>query len=97
MQSVLGSRRPNCIILDEIDGAMGGSNSDESHHDNNTGNDAIQALLKIVNAKKSVKKKGGVNGEGKEEQQVSNIAIPHHTMPHHTTSHHPHGQHRCDD
>jgi hypothetical protein len=37
---VLGSRKPNCVIIDEIDGATGGSD----------GGSAIAALLTIINA-----------------------------------------------
>ncbi|KAK9916711.1 hypothetical protein WJX75_006133 [Coccomyxa subellipsoidea] len=40
MQSVLGAGRPNCVIIDEIDGATGGSE----------GRGAIQALIKLVQA-----------------------------------------------
>ncbi len=40
MQPVLGQRRPNCVIIDEIDGATGGQE----------GHGAIAALLAIVNA-----------------------------------------------
>ena len=38
MQPVMGEKRPNCVVLDEIDGALGGSD----------GKGAIQALLQIV-------------------------------------------------
>eukprot|EP00798_Chlamydomonas_sp_ICE-L_P006627 gene6627-3283_t len=40
MQSVLGQRQPNLVVIDEIDGATGGAE----------GVSAISALLKIVNA-----------------------------------------------
>ena len=36
----MGERKPRCVILDEIDGVMGGSE----------GRNAITALLKIVEA-----------------------------------------------
>lgn len=36
---VLGSHRPNCVIIDEIDGATGGAE----------GHSAIAALLRIIN------------------------------------------------
>ncbi len=41
MTSVIGENRPNCIIIDEIDGASGGSE----------GRSAISALVKLANAK----------------------------------------------
>lgn len=41
MASVIGENRPNCIIIDEIDGASGGSE----------GRSAISALVKLANAK----------------------------------------------
>lgn len=47
MRSVVGEKRPNCIIIDEIDGAVGGSE----------GRSAIAALLKLVTA--TGKAKGG--------------------------------------
>ena len=37
---VLGSRKPNCVIIDEIDGATGGAE----------GHSAIAALVKIITA-----------------------------------------------
>ncbi|KUF93358.1 Serine/threonine-protein kinase YPK2/YKR2 [Phytophthora nicotianae] len=40
MQSIWGERKPNCIILDEIDGAMNGSD----------GKSAIEVIQEIVNA-----------------------------------------------
>lgn len=40
MQSVMGQRRPNCVIIDEIDGAAGGAE----------GRSGIAALLRIANA-----------------------------------------------
>ncbi|GAB4820762.1 hypothetical protein N2152v2_007808 [Parachlorella kessleri] len=40
MRAVMGERRPNCVIVDEIDGATGGAE----------GRSAISALLKIVSA-----------------------------------------------
>ena len=42
MQAVIGEKRPNCVVIDEIDGALGGAE----------GKGAIHALLKIVNATK---------------------------------------------
>ena len=39
MQPVMGDKRPNCLVIDEIDGALGGAE----------GRGAIQALLSIVN------------------------------------------------
>lgn len=38
MQSVLGAKRPNCVIIDEIDGATGGAE----------GHSAITALIKLI-------------------------------------------------
>ncbi|KAH7427153.1 hypothetical protein KP509_10G031900 [Ceratopteris richardii] len=40
MKSVMGDLRPNCVVIDEIDGALGGSD----------GKSAIDALLKIAYA-----------------------------------------------
>ncbi|GAQ84926.1 DNA replication checkpoint protein CHL12/CTF18 [Klebsormidium nitens] len=40
MQPVMGDRRPNCLVIDEIDGALNGAE----------GKGAIDALLAIVNA-----------------------------------------------
>ncbi|GMF50759.1 unnamed protein product [Phytophthora fragariaefolia] len=48
MQSIWGERKPNCIILDEIDGAMNGSD----------GKSAIEVILEIVNAPLQRKKAG---------------------------------------
>lgn len=48
MQSIFGERKPNCIILDEIDGAMNGSD----------GKSAIQVIQDIASAPLS-RKKGG--------------------------------------
>lgn len=47
-QSVLGQRRPNCVIIDEIDGATGGHEA----------GGAVAALLKIAMAA------GGGGGSG---------------------------------
>ena len=38
MKSVMGSKRPNCIIVDEVDGTAGGSDS----------KNAVHALVKLV-------------------------------------------------
>eukprot|EP00897_Mesotaenium_endlicherianum_P008791 jgi/Mesen1/7940/ME000422S07100 len=73
MQSVVaGDRRPNCVIIDEIDGAVGGPE----------GKGAINALIEIVHAEKKAaevtrKRKaaedadatGGEQGEGGGQQQ----------------------------
>lgn len=40
MRSVMGEKRPNCLIIDEIDGAAGGAE----------GRNAISALLKVITA-----------------------------------------------
>ncbi|KAE9338261.1 hypothetical protein PF008_g12150 [Phytophthora fragariae] len=48
MQSIWGERKPNCIILDEIDGAMNGSD----------GKSAIEVILEIANAPLQRKKAG---------------------------------------
>ncbi|PRW55958.1 chromosome transmission fidelity 18-like protein [Chlorella sorokiniana] len=63
MQSVMGERRPNCVIIDEIDGATGGAE----------GRSGIAALLKIVTAGPS---KGGKQqgGSGKGQAQASDDA-----------------------
>lgn len=47
MASVLGEKRPNCIIIDEIDGASGGIE----------GRSAISALVKLAKAKPTVQKR----------------------------------------
>lgn len=52
MQSVFGSRKPNCIILDEIDGAMNGGD----------GRTAIAAIQQIVSAPLRTKKSAGGAG-----------------------------------
>lgn len=49
MQSIFGSRKPNCIILDEIDGAMNGGD----------GRTAIAAIQEIVTAPLRPKKGSG--------------------------------------
>uniref|UniRef100_A0AAV1U6W5 AAA+ ATPase domain-containing protein n=1 Tax=Peronospora matthiolae TaxID=2874970 RepID=A0AAV1U6W5_9STRA len=48
MQSIWGECKPNCIILDEIDGAMNGSD----------GKSAIEVIQEIVNAPLAKKKTG---------------------------------------
>ncbi|GMF25444.1 unnamed protein product [Phytophthora lilii] len=48
MQSIWGDRKPNCIILDEIDGAMNG----------NDGKSAIEVIQEIANAPLQRKKAG---------------------------------------
>ncbi|KAH7460424.1 hypothetical protein KRP22_008392 [Phytophthora ramorum] len=48
MQSIWGERKPNCIILDEIDGAMNGSD----------GKSAIEVIQEIANAPLQKKKAG---------------------------------------
>lgn len=40
MQSVMGEKRPNCIVIDEIDGAAGGSEATS----------AVSALVRLANA-----------------------------------------------
>ncbi|TYZ57890.1 hypothetical protein PybrP1_004408 [[Pythium] brassicae (nom. inval.)] len=59
MQSIFGARKPNCIILDEIDGAMNGGD----------GRTAIAAIQEIVSAplppRKSSSAGGGSGGKGK--------------------------------
>ena len=53
MRAVMGERKPNCVVLDEIDGALGGSE----------GKGAIAALLKIVRGGRgSPAGKGGRGG-----------------------------------
>ncbi|KAG0606534.1 hypothetical protein M758_9G148800 [Ceratodon purpureus] len=44
MKSVLGDNRPNCLVIDEIDGALSGAE----------GKGAIDALLEIINAEKKL-------------------------------------------
>ncbi|KAG7392735.1 Chromosome transmission fidelity protein 18 [Phytophthora pseudosyringae] len=48
MQSIWGDRKPNCIILDEIDGAMNGSD----------GKSAIEVIQELANAPLQTKKAG---------------------------------------
>ena len=43
MRAVIGDKRPNCVVIDEIDGATGGAE----------GKGAIAALLAIVNARRA--------------------------------------------
>ena len=43
MRSLIGDKRPNCVVIDEIDGATGGAE----------GKGAIAALLAIVNARRA--------------------------------------------
>ena len=52
MRAVMGERKPNCVVLDEIDGALGGSE----------GKGAIAALLKIVRGGRG--SPGGKGGKG---------------------------------
>lgn len=58
MQSIFGSRKPNCIILDEIDGAM---NSGD-------GKTAIAAIQEIISAPLQLKK-NAAKGSGKRANQ----------------------------
>lgn len=54
MQSVMGEKRPNCLVIDEIDGAAGGAE----------GRSAIAALVKIITAAPGGGKKAGGKGQG---------------------------------
>jgi hypothetical protein len=56
---VLGSRKPNCVIVDEIDGATGGAE----------GTGAISALLKIINATGGGSGRRAVGGGAAEEDE----------------------------
>jgi chromosome transmission fidelity protein 18 len=47
MQAVFSEKKPNCLILDEIDGLTGGEKG------------AIKELLKVINAKDKKKAKAG--------------------------------------
>ncbi|KAL4457647.1 hypothetical protein ABPG75_012512 [Micractinium tetrahymenae] len=58
MQSVMGQRRPNCVIIDEIDGATGGAE----------GRSGIAALLKIVKAAPGKAGGGKQGGKGVQQQ-----------------------------
>jgi len=49
MQSVMGEKRPNCLVIDEIDGAAGGAE----------GKSAISALIKIITATAATSGDGG--------------------------------------
>lgn len=73
MASVIGENRPNCIIIDEIDGAAGGSE----------GRSAISALVKLANAKPHGGKKhsdddggGGTHEVAKKRQGRNNVEKP---------------------
>ena len=58
MQSVMGEKRPNCLIIDEIDGAAGGAE----------GRSAINALVKIITAAHGGGGKKAAAGGGKERE-----------------------------
>ena len=62
MRAVMGERKPNCVVLDEIDGALGGSE----------GKGAIAALLKIVRGGRRGGK-GGAKG-AKERTAAATVA-----------------------
>ena len=51
MRAVMGDKRPNLVVIDEIDGALGGAE----------GRGAIQALLSIINGGKDKRKHGDEN------------------------------------
>ena len=63
MASVIGEKRPNCIIIDEIDGAAGGPE----------GRSAISALVKLANAKPHVGKNtsDAVDDDGGDAHEVT--------------------------
>jgi chromosome transmission fidelity protein 18 len=44
MKSVTGDKRPNCLVIDEIDGIMGGTE----------GKGAVDALVEMINAEKNL-------------------------------------------
>lgn len=54
MQSVMGEKRPNCLVIDEIDGAAGGAE----------GKSAISALVKIITASAMGGNNAGDGGGG---------------------------------
>jgi chromosome transmission fidelity protein 18 len=54
MQSMFGNKKPNCIILDEIDGAAGGKGESRN---------AIDMLVKMIKASQNAVKSKG-NGKG---------------------------------
>lgn len=66
-QSVIGSRRPNCLVVDEIDGAMGGEDEGSSRG-------AIGVLVDVIKRAKALQSKrlrrleaGGMDkGEGED-------------------------------
>lgn len=60
MQSVLGDKRPNCLIIDEIDGVEGRES-----------NSAIESLVKLITAerKKRKAKKEGDDDEDDEDEK----------------------------
>eukprot|EP00884_Botryococcus_braunii_P000217 jgi/Botrbrau1/10196/Bobra.116_1s0012.1 len=63
--SVTGDRRPNCIILDEVDGATGGPE----------GRGTIGTLLKLINvgSAKSAKGKGGAGNSGAKQKPEDHV------------------------
>ena len=67
MQAVIGEKKPNCVIIDEIDGAAGGRD----------GQSAIQALIKIITAEvgssHGYSDGGGGGGGGTEEEDSEKI------------------------
>lgn len=54
MQAVFSEKKPNCLILDEIDGLTGGEKG------------AIKELLKVINAKDKKKAKAGQADDGEQ-------------------------------
>lgn len=62
MQSVMGEKRPNCLVIDEIDGAAGGAE----------GKSAISALIKIINATAANTGDGGNDGGGGSKKGFGN-------------------------
>ncbi|KAK9810822.1 hypothetical protein WJX73_010031 [Symbiochloris irregularis] len=66
MQAVMDDRRPNCVIIDEIDGATGGSE----------GRSAIHALLKIIQAGPSKGQRPGSSGAAAGAEADGDAAEP---------------------
>eukprot|EP00026_Physarum_polycephalum_P001668 Phypoly_transcript_01670.p1 GENE.Phypoly_transcript_01670~~Phypoly_transcript_01670.p1 ORF type:complete len:1072 (-),score=303.53 Phypoly_transcript_01670:11-3154(-) len=56
MQSVLGDKKPNCLIIDEIDGVEGRES-----------NSAIDLLVKLITAEKKKKRKVGDDADGTDD------------------------------
>lgn len=68
MQSVMGARKPNLVVVDEIDGAAGGAE----------GASGIRALLKIVNdgGAKKASAEGADGGDESSKKRATVLQRP---------------------